>query len=551
MLRILLIVCLLPIEACTETANSTALNNTIVFKEHGILLQPKGLVALDANEQLISIFKKIRIPQIEKPLNCECSWLPKFNAEIQETTTYYTNLFQQIVNPSNRQKRFLGAIGIGLGFIDLLLTGVSYGSLSHHINKVESELQTFISAQHSFDKAVLKVDEEIVHSISQLEHNVNSAIKRIQTQILDSSGSLLASELKQKWRTKLNEIFRAVLEGSLTTGLSPLDLTPTELEYIISEHSFLKNTYFAKNVFSLYKTATVTMTHSYLDIQNGALVYHIVMTFPMATKPLATYYEIAQTGIMKNDTCFLLDLPEHVYLRDSTFYPLDRKYCKLTKGIATCYSPMLKNTSCLEDLPQCHLIRKTCSTSILYDNAGILVTANKSEKISVSNERGIESRTTGHLGTAFLAWKDVNSVQIGRFFIEKPTLVASHLETNISSDEIADWRSAVSRQVIVQTHLDGIMHQLTSAEAILEISQVTSSSDFAKTASIIAMITAIIAAFIAIMLGCWILKPQTCCQRCRSGPNGHKPIQSRDEECNEHAPAPGPSNADCDNAIIF
>lgn len=186
------------------------MNNTIVLKEHGVLLQPKGLIALDANEQFISIFRKIKIPKIEKPVNCQCSWLPKFNSDIVEMTIYYTKLFQDIGNPSSRQKRFLGAIGIGLGVVDLLLTGVTYGSLKHHINMVETELQSFISTQHSFDKAIAKVDEEIVHSISQLEHDVNSAIKQIQTQIIGSSGSLLASELKLKWKSKLKGVFRAI-----------------------------------------------------------------------------------------------------------------------------------------------------------------------------------------------------------------------------------------------------------------------------------------------------------------------------------------------------
>ena len=530
MLRILiLLVCLLPIEAFTETANSTALNNTIVFEEHGILLQPKGLVALDANEQLISIFKKIKIPAIEKPANCPCTWLPKFNADIMETTTYYTNLFQQIGNPPSRKKRFLGAIGIGLGFVDLLLTGISYGSLKSHIDKVEERLGIFIATQHSFDEKMIFIDKEIVHSIARLENDVNSSLKRIQSQILDSSGALMASELKLRWETKLKEVFRAILDGTITTGLTPLDLTPTELESIINDHSFLKNTYFAKNAFSLYKTATITMTHAYLDIQSGALIVHLVMSFPMVEKPLAAYYEVSQTGIMKNDTCFLLDLPEYVYVSDSTFHPLDRKYCKLFQGIATCFSPMLKNSSCLESLPQCRLNRKTCTTSILFDNAGILLTANKSEAITISTEQGIKATTTGPLGTAFLPWKDITSVQIGQYFVEKPTLVSSHIESNLSSEEIEDWRSAVSQQVTVQTHMDSIMKQLQSAEADLMISQSSLSPESTETIAIVAMTTAAITALIAVVLCVWTCKSNINC--CRST-STHQPIQTT--ECDDN-----------------
>lgn len=89
------------------------------------------------------------------------------------------------------------------------------------------------------------------------------------------------------------------------------------------------------------------------------------------------------------------------------------------------------------------------------------------------------------------------------------------------------------------------MQQLTLTEADLKISEITSSSDFARTISIIAIITAIIAVLIAILLGCLILKPQINCQLCSNGPHGHEPIQ--DNECDRHAP--GPSNVE--NTIIL
>ena len=117
-----------------------------------------------------------------------------------ETTTYYTNLFQQIGNPSNRQKRFLGAIGIGLGLVDLLLTGVSYGSVKHHMNKDEDKLPSFIETQHAFDENILNVDKDIVHNLMQLENDLNSALKRVHSQIVDSSWALLAAELKMRWK---------------------------------------------------------------------------------------------------------------------------------------------------------------------------------------------------------------------------------------------------------------------------------------------------------------------------------------------------------------
>jgi hypothetical protein len=509
---------------CTKSTYSV-FNKTVVLKEHGMLLQPKGLVALDANEQLISIFKKFKIPKLEKPVNCECTWLSKFNTEFIESTTYYTQLFQKIGNPAGRQKRFLGAIGIGLGFVDLLLTGISYGSLKHHINKVDTKLNNFIETQHSFDVKIIKVDEDIVHSISQLQNDVNASLKGIQTQIVESSGALMAAELKLRWETKLKEIFRAVLAGTITTSLSPLDLTPGELTTIIRDHAFLKNTYFAKNVFSLYKTATVTMTHAYLNILEGSIVVHIVMSFPMVTKPLAPYFEVSQTGIIKNNTCFLLETPQYVYKIGSTFYPLDRHYCKLFEGVATCYAPMLKNDSCLNNLPQCKFIRKTCSTAILFDDAGVLVSANKSEPITVSTEDGINREKTGTWGTLFIPWKNTMSVQIGQFYVEKPTLHASHLEANLSNDELESWQVAVSREVVIQTHLDGIMNKLQDLSMTSQRLLTPQDSRATSVMSVIAVSISTTIACLGAMFCTWTLKSHiTCCK----AEAAHEPVPTSD-----------------------
>ena len=145
-------------------------NTTIVLKHHGVLLKPGGLVALNTNENFLSAFRKIEIPQLEQLRGCECNWISRFNIDLIKTAQSYVELFNQIANPptsSHREKRFLGAIGIGLGLTDMLLGGISYVVLQKHVKAVESKLENFIETEHAFDEKILKIDEKIVHVIKK------------------------------------------------------------------------------------------------------------------------------------------------------------------------------------------------------------------------------------------------------------------------------------------------------------------------------------------------------------------------------------------------
>jgi hypothetical protein len=91
------------------------------------------------------------------------------------------------------------------------------------------------------------------------------------------------------------------------------------------------------------------------------------------------YYKIEQTGVIKKNVCFFLDLPEHMYKYKNEFFPLD-KNCNPGNSIITCFLPVLRESmhnTCLHNFTQCQPFQTTCKTFYSYDNSGILVTTNE------------------------------------------------------------------------------------------------------------------------------------------------------------------------------
>ena len=424
-------------------------NRTIVLKAHGALLQPMGLIGLESNNMLLSIFNKARIPSLTPPVNCDPKWIQEFNTNIFQQTNEYVNMFTDIAAPSTNQanKRSLIALGLGLGLADILLTGLSYGALNSHVNRVEDKLDRFINTEHEFHTNTIKIEEGIVQFVNKVQSNLNKALKEMQCQIFTSTGKLFARQLTDEWSLKIETLLKPIIEGGITTKLTPDIIAPNDLRQIIAAHDALQNTYFARNIFNFYKVATITVTHAYLEPSQGVLVVHQILTFP-DVKPqlLLPYYRVAQNSIIKHDQCFTLKLPEYVYEKQDAFYPLDSKNC-LIKALATCYLPPLKDSmfdKCLSNVTACTLHQVGCQSRFTYDTSGILITTK--EKILAFNfKKSIQTINTGILGTTFLSWDNVKLVQIGETSsIERPKAITTYSSPNFKAETLEIWDAIVA-----------------------------------------------------------------------------------------------------------
>ena len=113
------------------------------------MLKPHGLIALDSSNNMISIFRKVPIPELSELTNCNNDWIRRVNTDVLQTTNDYIQMFNQIVNPNFSHKRSIAAFSIGLGAVDLLLGGIGYGKLQAHIHSLENKFQNFVETQQS------------------------------------------------------------------------------------------------------------------------------------------------------------------------------------------------------------------------------------------------------------------------------------------------------------------------------------------------------------------------------------------------------------------
>jgi hypothetical protein len=140
----------------TEILNTTA----HVFIEQGIMLKSSGLISFTSND-LISVFRKVKLPLLKPVINCNQRWIDDFNRKIERTTQEHIDLFTHISQPS-RQKRSLALLSLGVCAIDLLLAGIGYGKLSHQLKELSSRFQTFAEQQHDFNKNQVEFDKKLV-----------------------------------------------------------------------------------------------------------------------------------------------------------------------------------------------------------------------------------------------------------------------------------------------------------------------------------------------------------------------------------------------------
>ena len=361
----------------TSAVEKTPIGTALVLVNHGVVLRPKGLLGINTNTQLISVFRKVKIPQIDKQTNCDESWIHTFNAEIMKSTYDYIDLFNNIAapheSPSPQKRQALLALGIGLGITDLLLTGLSHLSLSYHMSKIEGKLNDFINQQHSFDEKSLKIDTDIVELVTSLESNVNNNLKDLQCQILLTTGRLFANQLKNEWIQELKALLEPIMHGRITSPLTPDMLTPSELTSIIKDHKSLKDNYFSKNVYNLYKAATLSVINVNIDTTQTAIVIHQILQFPVL-KPelLVPYYKVLQNTLRHNTSCYTLKLPNYVYIKKGDMHTINDLNCKIMHDqISTCSLPPPKATSinsCLNNLENCTLQEVTClDAKYIYD----------------------------------------------------------------------------------------------------------------------------------------------------------------------------------------
>ena len=419
-----------------------------VFENHGTLLKPNGFVSFSSNK-MISLFRKVPLPFMKPFVNCNNAVQTHFTEDIHKITNNYITLFNAIAKPDNttvnhrRQKRNILAFGIGLGIVDLVLGGISYGSLNHHINAVESKFNDFVSSQHKFDEAFIEFDEKLVKLIEATNLKISEKFGQLQCQILETSGELLSMNFINKWNKVLHDLFKPVTEGKLKIPLTPSMLPPENLQQILSEHPMLKGTYFAKNVYTFYKVTDLAIVQAHYDSVKGFIVIHQVLEFPsLKSENMFPMFRTHQVGIIDHNICLIFQMSKFLYVKDNKYHPIDEANCRLGGQITHCFAETFHNdtsNSCLRNFAKCKIIETTCAPRYIYDTSGILVgTGAQNTDIKIFR-KSIEVLRPTNFGTKFISWETVSYIQMGSILVEQPDFVSTNIKYNYSSVSLESW----------------------------------------------------------------------------------------------------------------
>ena len=434
-----------------------ALSNAMIFENHGILLKPKGLITF-SSENMISVFRKVKLPTIVGPKNCDQKFVGKYNNKLLTVAQKYVDLFENIATPQTRKKRSIVALGIGLGIADLVLSGIGYGSLRHHINSVEKHFNTFVSTQHQFNDQLLEFDKNVVKIVGQLSSELNEKLAGIQCQILSTTGELLARQFLHEWEDKIKRsLFSPLITGAIKTRLTPEILSPGELSNILTNQSTLQNSYYAKNIYSFYNVGQISLVQSFFDIISGTLTVHQILHFPHVTiDNVFPFFETHQVGVTsKTNHCVMIAIPKHMYLKNGHLFAVDSNNCQVSTGpIATCFAEILKTSEpndCLKNVENCTVNQTPCKPRYVYDTSGILIgTGNSKTDIQVfaasqnALKKSLKVIRPSEFATKFISWEHVSYVQVESILVQRPEVVTQFMNYNFSDLMLEGWKSKIS-----------------------------------------------------------------------------------------------------------
>lgn len=445
------------IQLCNTTRNLTIDTNLILFENHGIILKNKGVVTF-ANDNMISIFRKVKFPMIQGPVNCNNDWVTRYNTEIYNTVDKHVKLFQDITSPNTRKKRSLLAFGIGLGVVDLLLGGIGYGSLKQHISTVEKHFNNFVTEQHQFNEKIVAFDDKVVKIISDINTELNDKLHAIQCQILDTTGELLARQFIHEWDNKIkHSLFTPLLYGAIKTPLTPEILSPNELNDILANHSSLHDTYYAKNVYNFYNVGQISLVQAHLDAITKTLTVHQVLHYPHARiGNIFPLYKTHQVGITDSKgLCVMLKIPHHMYQKNGKLYAIDDNNCKVSDGpITACFAEILSSdepNNCLTNFNNCSINQTPCNIRYVYDTSGVLIgTGNNKINIQVfDNAPGYTKKSLkvvkpSSFSTKFISWQNASYIQVDKILVEKPSFVTQFFKYKANFSQLTAWKYKIS-----------------------------------------------------------------------------------------------------------
>ncbi len=301
--------------ATMATIDNTDYHSAIVFEKLGAILTNQGVVAMNTDDILISVFVKVPLPRVHARMACTnqtCSWHKRckyckqtpqckhnvsqqhwMNENFEHISKEYISLFDDIsdhiitqpesINSSSRRKRFAGLIaGIGMGLFNFAFTGIETYKLNSKISEMKSEFASFQSTLHSLRSDLIKVQDDTIHLFDSFSSDINHKLIKLACSLEADITALGNVQLLSQWEGKLRQLFKYPLIGRISGPLTPDIVSTPHLKEILEAHPVFQTLIYNDMLTNFYSTTSISMGQAKLSA--GSLNIHFILHVPSITK---------------------------------------------------------------------------------------------------------------------------------------------------------------------------------------------------------------------------------------------------------------------------
>ena len=341
---------------------------------------------------------------------------------------------------SKKKKRQAVLLGLLGGSAMLALGGVTeyqIHQISQHVRENSDKIEQLKNEMNVQRFAMKNLGETVFAFVKNVSKTVSEEIDRLECSIFLVQYREFLFNYIDKSFTEIDNVLWTALSGSNSLLLTPRMLEVSMLRSIVEKHSILRSTIYRELPSMLYSIAKVSL----IEIDTQFSTAHFTLRIPILSDGIMPLFKSSQVGtFISENTCMYFNLPGFLYKWNGIFHPIDTDQCLKNNDFYICPRETLTNeTACIQEHEMsCPESRIHCNRNSEYRMSivGLLIRNNVEGSTFAVREDGITTPVVmGNTRTAYVDWKGVSYVQIGKTLIRSPNVnIATFTVSNFSID---------------------------------------------------------------------------------------------------------------------
>ena len=409
---------------------TTALEDTLVYPDLGVILEKAGAAILTDTEIQVSVIIKFQsladtdslsVEHAERLSECNrysSGELANRTSEQERQFTSRTNeLYSQIKlsqvgreasRYNSKRNILLPAIFAGSTLLNLAAAGWNHHKqkkAQKHIEENQEHIKAAYTAVAAEQKQIILLKNQVATWTQFTKNHLEEVQAELECEEFTNQ-LLLAKQLTfDTALEKIKNTLSPVLTGTNGGAITPSILTPRQLMFLTQHQADLKSTIYSQNPTLLYGLGTASILQIDLDNLRQPKSTHILLTAPFfSTNTLPTpVYRSLQTGTYDKEKCKYLNLPTLIFA-DSTqqWRHIKVDHCVKHNKLFACSHAATQLPSCIQaSSSYCETFTTQCSDScsILTVSGGALIRNSSSTNFHPWNKLTNNSYCNRHLNS--------------------------------------------------------------------------------------------------------------------------------------------------------